>query len=90
MYFSQEYTIFVTDPNSLIIGVGNIFSNLGVAFVLFFIAEYPINTFVGLYFKPRLSQHPILIKYYVEQKIQEKPENIETLKKDDIFENRHL
>jgi|LauGreDrversion4_2_1035121.scaffolds.fasta_scaffold99003_2 hypothetical protein len=90
IYFSQDYTIFVSDPNSLIFGVGNIISNLGVALVLFFIAEYPINSFIGLYFKPRLSQHPILIKYYIEQRMHANSENIENLKKADNFANLAL
>ena len=66
LYFGQDNSVYLTNPNSLIFGTGHIVVTALVGFLLFIFVEYPLQTAINILISNRLSHAPMLREKYLQ------------------------
>lgn len=64
-YCSQDYSMYLTIPGVMYLGIGNIISELIVCFFVYLSIEYPLKNLVGLTLLKKISHDEVLREKHI-------------------------
>lgn len=77
LYLGQDYSLYLSNSNSIIFGCGHIVTNLLVAFIFYIFIEYPIKTTITMVIHER-SHSLLQLRYKLLRHFKEENKTIET------------